>query len=87
MTAIGPIVLATHLPCESETIFEAGFEAGGARAFVDILLPVRKRGQKAWRMMEVKSSASAKDYHRDDAACTGAENKQSARAIAGSSHR
>jgi hypothetical protein len=51
---------------ESQPIFEAGFEAGGARTFADILLPVHKRGKKAWRIIEVKSSTSVKDYHRDD---------------------
>ena len=52
----------------SVPIFEAGFEAGGARAFADILLPVRKRGKTVWRMVEVKSATSIKDYYREDAA-------------------
>jgi hypothetical protein len=52
----------------SAPIFEAGFEAGGARAFADALLPVRKRGKKAWRMVEVKSATSVKDYYLEDAA-------------------
>jgi hypothetical protein len=52
----------------SAPIFEAGFEAGGARAFADVLLPVRKRGKKVWRMVEVKSATSVKDYYREDAA-------------------
>lgn len=52
----------------SQPIFEAGFSAGGARAFADVMLPVRKAGKRAWRMVEVKSSTSIKDYHRDDAA-------------------
>jgi len=47
-----------------QPIFEAGFRAEGALAFADVLLPV---GQQ-WRMVEVKSSTSVKDYHRDDAA-------------------
>ncbi len=34
----------------SAPIFEAGFEAGGARAFADILLPMRKRGRTVWRI-------------------------------------
>ncbi len=46
-------------------IFEAGFRIAGAMAFADILLPV-KGGR--WGMVEVKSSTSVKDYHRDDAA-------------------
>lgn len=49
-------------------IFEAGFCAGGAMAFADVLLPVHQKGQQVWRMVEVKSSTSVKPYHRDDAA-------------------
>ena len=49
-------------------IFEAGFAARQVRAFADVLLPVRRRGRAAWRMVEVKSSTSVKDYHRDDVA-------------------
>jgi hypothetical protein len=52
----------------SRPIFEAGFKAEGALAFADVLLPVRRGGQRAWRMIEVKSSASVKDYHHDDVA-------------------
>jgi CRISPR/Cas system-associated exonuclease Cas4 (RecB family) len=49
-------------------LFEAGFNAGGARAYVDVLLPLRRRGQKVWRMVEVKSSTGVKDTHKDDVA-------------------
>ncbi|HZW13952.1 MAG TPA: DUF2779 domain-containing protein [Noviherbaspirillum sp.] len=49
-------------------IFEAGFSAVGALAFADVMLPVRRSGTRAWRMVEVKSSASVKDYYRTDAA-------------------
>jgi hypothetical protein len=52
----------------SVPIFEAGFEAGSARAFADVLLPVRKRGKTVWRMVEAKSATSIKDYYREDAA-------------------
>ena len=52
----------------AQPIFEAGFRAEGALAFADVMLPVRKAGKLAWRMVEVKSSTSVKDYHRDDAA-------------------
>jgi hypothetical protein len=52
----------------SVPIFEAGFEAGGAQAFADVLLPVRKRGKTVWRMIEAKSATSVKDYYREDAA-------------------
>lgn len=48
-------------------IFEAGFSAGGALAFADVMLPDSK-DDRAWRMIEVKSSTSVKDYHRDDVA-------------------
>jgi hypothetical protein len=49
-------------------IFEAGFSAAGVIAFADVLLPVQGKSGDAWRMIEVKSSGSVKDYHRDDAA-------------------
>jgi len=59
---------STELLGTSQPIFEAGFAAGGAFALADVMLPVRKAGQRAWRMIEVKSSTSVKDYHRDDVA-------------------
>lgn len=49
-------------------LFEAGFAANGALALADILLPVNDGEGRTWRMVEVKSSTSVKDYHRDDAA-------------------
>jgi len=52
----------------NQPIFEAGFRAEGALAFADVMLPVKQGGKRAWRMIEVKSSTSVKDYHRDDAA-------------------
>lgn len=52
----------------AQPIFEAGFRAEGALAFADVMLPVKKGGKRAWRMVEVKSSTSVKDYHRDDVA-------------------
>ena len=52
----------------SQPIFEAGFSAGGALAFADVMLPDQKDGKAVWRMVEVKSSTSVKDYHRDDVA-------------------
>ena len=51
-----------------QPIFEAGFKAGGALAFADVMLPEQIDGKKDWRMVEVKSSTSVKDYHRDDVA-------------------
>lgn len=52
----------------AQPIFEAGFRAEGALALADVMLPIKKNGKKTWRMVEVKSSTSVKDYHRDDAA-------------------
>jgi hypothetical protein len=49
-------------------VFEAGFKAAGALAFADVMLPEIKNGRRMWRMVEVKSSTSVKDYHRDDVA-------------------
>lgn len=49
-------------------IFEAGFSTQHARAFADVLLPVKRQGKRAWRMVEVKSSGSVKDYHCKDVA-------------------
>jgi hypothetical protein len=49
-------------------IFEAAFSAAGAIAFADVLIPVKKSGgYLVWRMIEVKSSTTVKDYHREDA--------------------
>lgn len=59
---------STQLLALSHPIFESGFAAGGALAFADVMLPTRRRGQRAWRMIEVKSSTRVKGYHRDDAA-------------------
>lgn len=59
---------STKLLDSSQPIFEAGFSAGGALAFVDMMLPARKSGRRVWRMVEVKSSTCIKDYHRDDLA-------------------
>lgn len=49
-------------------VFEAGFAADGALAFADVMLPVQSDGKSVWRMVEIKSSTSVKDYHRDDVA-------------------
>jgi CRISPR/Cas system-associated exonuclease Cas4 (RecB family) len=48
-------------------IFEAGFEANGARCFVDILLPSRNDDEPEWQIVEVKSSTKLKPYHLEDA--------------------
>lgn len=49
-------------------IFEAAFSAGGALALLDVMLPRTEAGQMGWHMVEIKSSTSVKDYHRDDVA-------------------
>lgn len=49
-------------------IFEAGFSANGVLAFADVMLPTELDGKRLWDMVEVKSSTSVKDYHRDDIA-------------------
>lgn len=52
---------------EVKPVFEAGYAANGALAFADVMLPVPGASKPAWRMVEVKSSTSVKDYHREDA--------------------
>jgi predicted RecB family nuclease len=53
---------------QRQPIFEAGFTGGGALAFADVMIPSDSAETLSWRMIEVKSSASVKDYHRDDVA-------------------
>lgn len=66
---VGPAIRRTRTVLDgSLPIFEAGFAAGGAMAFADVLLPVEVDGHHAWRMVEVKSSTSVKDYYLDDIA-------------------
>lgn len=62
------IARSTELLKLSQPIFEAGFTAEGVIAFADVMLPVGKGKKKAWRMIEVKSSTSIKEYYRDDIA-------------------
>ncbi len=49
-------------------LFEASFEAYGAMCMADVLLATKTGRRKTWHMVEVKSSTSVKDYHRDDIA-------------------
>jgi len=49
-------------------VFEAGLRAAGALAFADVMLPVGAGTQRTWRVIEVKSTTTVKDYHRDDTA-------------------
>jgi hypothetical protein len=62
------IAQSTQFLTSSQPVFEAGFSADGALAFADIMLPAKKAGRRGWRMIEVKSSTSVKDYHREDIA-------------------
>ncbi len=64
----GALARSRELLRSAQPIFEAGFSAAGALAFADVLLPLRKKGKTVWRMIEVKSSTSVKDYHREDIA-------------------
>jgi hypothetical protein len=66
--AAAAIARTRGLLAERRPIFEAGFEAKGSRVFADILLPIRRRGEPTWRMIEVKSTSDVKDYQRDDLA-------------------
>ena len=59
---------AELLATVQEPVFEAGFQADGALAFADVMLPKYEDGQVVWSMVEVKSSASIKDHHLDDLA-------------------
>jgi len=49
-------------------VFEAGLQLEGAIAFADVMLPAGNGRTGEWRMIEVKSSASVKDYQKDDIA-------------------
>lgn len=49
-------------------VFEAALQTEGALALADVMLPDLDSGKRRWRMIEVKSSTSVKDYHRDDIA-------------------
>jgi hypothetical protein len=59
---------STALLASSQPIFEAGFAAGGVIAFANVMLPIKRRGGPGWRMVEVKSSTSVKEYYREDVA-------------------
>jgi hypothetical protein len=52
----------------SKPIFQAGFAAERALAFTDIMLPVGNGPKRSWRVVEVKSATTVKDYYRDDVA-------------------
>lgn len=51
---------------EDKPIFEAAFSMEGGLVLADVL--VKSAPESAWRMVEIKSSTSVKDYHLDDVA-------------------
>lgn len=53
---------------QPQPVFEAGFSVNGALAFADVMVPIVQSGSLTWRMVEVKSSTSVKDYYREDIA-------------------
>jgi len=57
-----------ELLSSDQPIFEAGYAIDGALAFTDVMMPGEMEGKRVWHMVEVKSSTSVKDYHRDDTA-------------------
>lgn len=59
---------AALLATAQQPVFEAGFQADGALAFADVMLPRYEDGQIVWSMVEVKSSAAIKNHHLDDLA-------------------
>ena len=66
--ADGGVARTSELLDRRVPLFEAGLEGGGARAFVDVLRPVRRGSQRSWELIEVKSSASPKASQREDLA-------------------
>lgn len=66
---VGPAIERTCTLLRGDLpIFEAGFAAAGGMAFADVLLPLEVDSKPGWRMVEVKSSTSVKDYYLDDIA-------------------
>ncbi|MGB6223030.1 DUF2779 domain-containing protein [Haloferula sp.] len=49
-------------------LFEAALRIDGALALADVMLPESGENGLRWHMLEVKSSTSVKDYHREDLA-------------------
>ncbi|SIP86564.1 DUF2779 domain-containing protein [Solilutibacter tolerans] len=64
----GSFERTTQLLDSPHPIFEAGFRIDGALAFADVLLPISGAEALAWKMVEVKSSTSVKDYYLEDVA-------------------
>jgi hypothetical protein len=57
-----------YLAKADRPVFEAGLRIKGALAFADVMIPTTRGRKTSWKMVEVKSSGSVKDYHLDDIA-------------------
>ena len=60
------IALTQELLADDKPIFEAAFSTDFCFVLADVML--RNRHSEKWQMIEVKSSASVKDYHLEDTA-------------------
>ncbi|MGD7651618.1 MAG: DUF2779 domain-containing protein [Verrucomicrobiales bacterium] len=58
----------TWLATTAAPLFEAALRINGALALADVMLPETAHGSLRWHMIEVKSSTTVKDYHREDLA-------------------
>ena len=66
-----PVALAQSdelLATPDRVLFEPGLKCESLIAFADVMLPRDQNGKAGWDMVEVKSSTSVKDYHREDVA-------------------
>jgi hypothetical protein len=52
----------------SVPIFDAGFASDGVQITADIMTPTINVGNRAWRMIHVRSSTLVRDHHYDDIA-------------------
>jgi len=59
---------ASLLQSGERPVFEAVLRIPGTFALADVMLPNHSFGELRWDVIEVKSSTSVKDYHRDDVA-------------------
>ena len=65
----GALARSADLLAEGKApIFEAGVASNGAIAYADVMLPDHTDGTLRWKMIEIKSSSSVKDYYREDIA-------------------
>jgi hypothetical protein len=63
-----PLGRTSVLHSSDQPIFEGALSGGGGIAFADIMLPLRRSGRLAWKIIQVKSSTSLQNHHRDEAA-------------------